>query len=231
MTNVICCVAVSGNLKIALTVLLILTPLAMLAAAPVIFIRLRRRWRLRQMIAKQRQRYYNDIKDTEEFHRDPCNVSDDVLKEMRRTTVSPPKRLSTPGFIAVFSPSKQGYSVYDEFDSSRRPDDREMCDMNVDSPLRHKRTSPLNVQMRETSLSVSQSPSPVRGHTRQPLSRQNSVVQTSLDEPVTAAANGQLNSSSSSRLYKRLHKQGSVSSNNIYTTAPKANPNSVSVIV
>ena len=160
---------------------------------------------------------------------------------------SPVKKLSSPGYIAVYSPQKKGFSVFDEYDS-------ETC-WNKDQG--HEQYIP-DEERKALEMYVNHSAHVQKYHHPDQFKRDQKIKDMRMS-PVTSHKPRQINNSHSMTLINNRKSQynacptfptppesdpevdpyiGHTYANvkdggrkNVYTTMPRVNPNSVSAVV
>ena len=165
----------------------------------------------------------------------------------KKTTVSysPVKKISSPGYIAVYSPQKKGFSVFDEYDS----------DTCWNKGHGNEHYIPDEDKLKALDLYVNQSAHVQKSH----QSKKDQKIKDLRMSPVTSYRPKQINNSHSMGLITSRkpqysacptfptppesdpevdpylgHTYANIKDNtkkNMYTTMPRVDPNSVSAVV
>ena len=211
-----------------LIVLGVIVTICLIAAVPVIYIRVKRSMHMRRAEAKMNEGKEMDSTTQAEYENSQ-NISQDKFRIYKASTYTPVRQLSSPGYIAVYSPDKQGYSIYDEYDSDTcldRSDSRDFMTpkkMNS-SPVRT--TPPVPLPPIRTCTLTSQS-APVPGHVIQGSGGQCPLTPPESDHELDMYCTVQ----NSRPINSRLNQSKPYAKNNVYTTAPRANPRSITATV
>ena len=101
----------TGTLKTVVISLSVVVGVVLCFALPFLYVRLRRRCRAHRTqqleLQLQIQNKLNDV----------TQLSHDDVKYVRENHIAPPKHLSAPGYIALYTPSSRTYSSFNEFHS------------------------------------------------------------------------------------------------------------------